>query len=269
MKKTFGWKVFVYFLCGSFLLLMNGFPGMVAEAKERILPIGEMVSKGEVKYEARENVWKGVESSNFPIFQGTKIKTQKGSAIVTLSNDRQVDIGPNTLFYFDQNERFVLSQGGIEFRIPSDSEINFKIGNLSISKTRTLQATKGPSSAPAIAEETMGSISVHTNGSVTVKSLKGKLTVMNQERVVLSALSPKDSVTIPSVAVGGKPAVMLAQTGGDLGSNGTEDDEEIIFGMSGKTVLLVLGGMIGLGLLGWVAYEAFSEHDHDHVPVCP
>ena len=209
MKKIFGCKIFIYFLCGSFLLMMNGFPRMVAEAKERVLPVGEMVSKGEVKFEARENVWKGVESSHFPIFQGTRIKTEKGNAVITLSNNSQMEIGPNSLFSFDQNERFVLSQGGVEFRIPSDSEINFKVGNLSILKTRTLQATKGPSAAPAITEETMGSISVHANGSVTVKSLKGKLTLMNQDRVVLAALSPKDSVTIPSIAVGGKPSVML------------------------------------------------------------
>jgi hypothetical protein len=269
MEKTFGRKVFVYFLCGSLLFLMNGFPGMVG-AKERILPVGEMVSKGDVKYEARENVWKGVESSNFPIFQGTKIKTQKGSALVTLSNDSQVEIGPNSLFYFNHDERFVLSQGSVEFRIPSDSEINFKVGNLSILKTRTLQAAKGPSAAPSIAEETMGSISVHANGSVTVKSLKGKLSVMNQERVVLSALSSKDSVTIPSTAVVGKPAapVMLAQVGGDGGSNGVEEGL-VIFGMPGKTVLLGLGGAVGLGLSVWGLSEVFSGGGGgDETPVC-
>jgi len=32
---------------------MNGFPKMVAEAKEMNLPIGEMISRGEVKFEAR------------------------------------------------------------------------------------------------------------------------------------------------------------------------------------------------------------------------
>jgi len=267
MKKTLGCRAFIYFLCGSFLLLMNGFPTMVAGAKERILPIGEMVSKGEVKYEAREKVWKGVESSNFPIFQGTRIKTQKGTAVVTLSNDSQVEIGPNSLFYFDQNERFVLSQGGVEFRIPPDSEINFKVGNLSISKTRTLQATKGPSSAPAIGEESMGSISVHGNGAVTVKSLKGKLTVMNQERVVLSALSPKDSVTIPSTAVGGKPAVMLAQVGGDDGGGNGEGESS---SERERTLLWIALGAVGLGLAGWGAYLLFDHEDnHDNVPVCP
>ena len=148
MKKRFGLNVFIYFLCVSFLIMMSGFPRTIAEAKEKGLPIGEMVSKGEVKFEARENVWKGVESSHFPIFQGTKIKTEKGIAIVTLSNNSQIEVSPNSLFSLDQDDRFVLSQGSIEFRIPSASEINFKVGNLSILKSRTLQATKDPSAAP-------------------------------------------------------------------------------------------------------------------------
>ncbi len=63
---------------------------MVAEAKEIGRPVGEMVSRGEVKFESRESVWKNVEPSHFPIFQGAKIKTKKGGSIVTLTNDSQV-----------------------------------------------------------------------------------------------------------------------------------------------------------------------------------
>lgn len=141
--------------------MMNGFPEMAAEAKERGFPIGEMVSKGEVKFEARENVWKKVESSHFPIFQGTKIKTDKGIAVIALSDNSQIEVGANSLFSFDQNDRFVLFQGSIEFRIPSDSEINFKVGNFSILKSRVLQATKDPSAAPPNGEETIGSANIH------------------------------------------------------------------------------------------------------------
>ena len=265
MRKKIGFKVFIYFLCGSFLLLMDGFPRMVAEAKDKVLPIGEMVSKGEVKFEARENVWKGVESSHFPIFQGTRIKTEKGMAVITLSNNSQIEISPNSLFSFDQHERFVLSQGGIEFRIPSGSEINFKVGNLSVQNSRTLQAAKNPSAGPAIGEETMGSISIHANGSVTVKSSKGKLTLMNQDRVVLAALSSKDSVTIPSTTVKGKPPVMVAQVG-----EGTDSAETgTILGMSGATPLIIVGGMVLLGLSAWGLAEIFSGGGGDEGPVCP
>ena len=264
MKKRFGFKVFIYFLCGSFLLMMNGFPRSIAEAKEKVIPIGEMVSKGEVKFEARENVWKGVESSHFPIFQGTKIKIEKGVAFITLSNNSQIEISPNSLFSFDQNDRFVLSQGSIEFRIPSGSEINFKVGNLSILKSRILQATKDPSAVPPIGEETIGSISINADGSVTVKSMKGKLTIMNQDRVVLAALSSKDSVTIPSTTVGGKPPVMVAQVGEAAPAAGAET----IFGASVTTVVAVVAGAAAIGGIA-VAVSAAGGGGGGEEPVCP
>ena len=90
MKKGMLFKTFIYFLSISFLLLTNGFPTIVAEAAERGIPIGEMVSKGDVNFEARENVWKKVEPSHFPIFQGVKIKTEKGIAAVALGNNSHI-----------------------------------------------------------------------------------------------------------------------------------------------------------------------------------
>jgi hypothetical protein len=69
MKPGNGQKVLVYFLSASFLLMMNGLPRMAAGATERGIAIGEMISKGEVKFEARENVWRSVEPSHFPVIQ--------------------------------------------------------------------------------------------------------------------------------------------------------------------------------------------------------
>jgi len=242
---------------------MNGFPKAFAEAKERLLPIGEMVSKGEVKFEARQNVWKGVESSHFPIFQGTKIKIEKGIAFLTLSNNSQIQVSPKSLFFFDQNDRFVLSQGSIEFRIPSASEVDFKVGNLSILKSRTLQATKGPSVVPSSEEETMGSISIHANGNVTVKCIQGKLTIMDQGRVVLAALSSKDSVTIPFSTVGGKPPVMVAQVGEVAAGAGAGT----IFGASTMTVIAVVAGAAVIA--GGVVAAASAGGGGDEEVVCP
>jgi hypothetical protein len=264
MKEKYGLRVFIYFLCVSFLITMSGFPRMVAEAKERVLPVGEMVSKGEVKFEARENVWKGVESSHFPIFRGTRVKVEKGIAFITLSNNSQIEVSPNSLFSLDQKDQLVLSQGSIGFRIPSTSEINFKVGNLSILKSRTLQAAKDPSTAYPSNEETIGSISIHGNGSVTVKSVKGKLTIMNQDRAVLSSLSSKDSVTIPSITVGGEPPVMVAQVGGE----GTPPGEEGK-GKNTNTMMYVGAGLLGLGgiIAGFVA--AGGGGGGGGAPVCP
>jgi hypothetical protein len=92
IKRGFGFRALVYALYVSFLLLSNGFHIMVAEAKEIGRPIGEMVLRGEVKFESRESVWKNVEPSHFPIFQGAKITTEKGGSVVTLTNDSQVPV---------------------------------------------------------------------------------------------------------------------------------------------------------------------------------
>jgi len=263
MKKRFGFKLLIYFLCVSFLVMMSGFPRRVAGAKERVLPMGEMVSQGEVKFEARQNVWKGVESSHFPIFQGTRIKVEKGVAFITLSNNSQIEVSPGSLFSLDQNDQLVLSQGSIDFRIPSTSEINFKVGNLSILKSRTLQATKDPLAFPPNGEETIGSISIHANGSVTIKSTQGKLTIMNQDRVVLSALSSKDSVTIPSMTVGDKPRVMVAQVG-DTGPGQGEGTKNTT-----KTMMYVGAGLLGVGGIAAIIAAGAGGGTSGHGVVCP
>jgi len=244
--------------------MMNGFSRTIAEAREKTLPIGEMISKGEVKFEARQNVWKSVESSHFPIFQGTKIKTEKGIAFITLSNNSQIEISPHSLFSFDRDGQFVLSQGSINFRIPSASELNFKVGNLSILKSRVLQATKDPSAVPSSSEETIGSISIHSDGSVTVKCIQGKLTIMDQGRVVLAALSSKDSVTIPSTTVGVKPPVMVAQVGEAAAVAGAET----IFGVSTTTVIAIVAGAAAIGGIVAIATSAAAGPAAE-VPACP
>jgi len=60
MKKGLIFKMFVYFLSVSFLLLMNEFPRMIAEADQNI-PVGQMVSRGGVKFEVSKNSWEKVE----------------------------------------------------------------------------------------------------------------------------------------------------------------------------------------------------------------
>jgi len=267
MRKGIISRVFVYFLCVSFLLMMNGFQIVGVEAKDKGIPIGEMVSKGEVKFEARDNVWKEVESSYFPIFPGTRIKTEKGVAIITLSNNSQIQVSSNSLFSFDQDDRFILTQGNIEFRIPPPSEINFKVGNLSILKSRTLQAAKNPFISSPKDEDTLGSISFHSNGAVTVKSIQGRLSILNQDRVVLAALSSKDSMTLPSITVGGPSKVMVAQAP-PLETLPAAIGE----GFSGLTTGALAG--VGVGAFGIIGGATFASTSGGvgggaGVPICP
>jgi hypothetical protein len=112
----------------------------------------------------------------------------------------------------------------------------------------------------------IGSISIHANGSVTVKTIQGKLSILNQDHVVLAALSSKDSVTIPSITVGGKPPVRVAVVGETIAGEGGGT----IFGASVTTVIAVLvgaGAIAGI-VVGAVALHKHHKHEEEEVPVC-
>jgi hypothetical protein len=247
---------------------MSGFHSLVVEAKERGIPIGEMVSKGEVNFEVRENVWKKVESSHFPLFQGIKIKTEKGVAAVSLENNCHIEVGQNSLLSFDQNDRLYLFQGQINFRISSTAELNFKIGKLTVTKSHSLQAFKGPKVASLKNEETIGSISIHSNGSVTIKSIQGQISILDQERTVLATLPSQDSLTIPSTIVKNPSKTMVAQVGetgkSSLGKEEKESKGFVLWGMDGETWGWMAGGVLGLGGSGAIVGTIISsEKDPD------
>ena len=265
MKKRTVLKVFVYFLCASFLLLMNDFPRILATAADKGFPIGEMVSKGEVSFEARENVWKKVEPSHFPVFQGTKIKTERGTSILALKDNCQVEVGQNSLFTFDQNSRLHLLKGSIDFRIPAAASLEFKIGNILVSPSGSLQASKSPSVPLPKIEEAIGSILIHANGAVTVKSLKGSLSILSQDGVVLAALSPTDSVTVPSATVKNPSPVMVAQATQTAGQVESKEKGRIPAWVWIGGGLALAGAAAGLGIY---LYNEHHEH-HRHLLICP
>ncbi len=202
MKKRFLTRFFVYFLCISLLLMGNGFHGMVADADPNI-PVGQMVSRGGVKFEVSKKSWEKVETP-FPVFEGMKIRTEKGEAVLTLAEKTRIEIGSDSLFYFDQRDQFNLLEGKISFRIQPDVPLRFKVGNVWISKSYPLQTAKDSSVVLTKDKEFAGSILTHTKGSVTVKSTQGSLHVTSQDGTVLALLSTGESITLPSVVVSPK-----------------------------------------------------------------
>jgi hypothetical protein len=273
MEHRFLFRIFNYFLCFSFFLLTTGFSTIVAEAREIKLPIGEMVSRGEVKFEARERVWKNVEPSHFPVFQGLKIKTEKGGAIISLANNNQIEVGQNSVVSFDQKDRLHLFQGRIDFRISSPENISFKVGNLIVVKTPSLQAAQKPALTSQKYEAAIGAIFVRPNGGVTIQSTQGQLTILNQERIVLAAVSSKESLTIPSTIVekppAGKtpPGIMIAQVG-DTEPAAPEGAPAAAKGAS--TGGFSWGwGAVGLAFLGIGGILAASGGGGGGGPVCP
>ena len=245
-KRGFLFKSGTCFLCFAFLLMMNGFSVPLARAKEKTFPIGEMVSRGEVQFEAREKVWRDVERSYFPVFQGVKIKTEKGAATISLADHNQVEMGQNSIISFDRKDQIRLYRGRVLFRISLQKDLSLRVGNLLVIGAGHLQAAQGPAVIPPKGEEAIGSLSLHSNGSLTIQSTQGRLSVLSQDRKVLAALSSKDSLTIPSAIVqkpvGEKASpLIMAQVG----------DEEIAAkpetygGLSAKT-----WGIVGLAVLG-------------------
>jgi hypothetical protein len=267
MARRFIGKTFIYSLSISFLLLTSGFHTMVVEANEIGRPIGEMISRGEVKFEVRENVWKNVEPSPFPIFQGVRMKTEKGASMITLENNGQIEVGQNSLFSFDRDDRMHLSQGTVNFRFPCPTELSFKVGDLTVGKYRSVQASKNPLAISQVSEETIGSISVHPNGSITVKSIQGSLSVVNTEHAVLAALSSKDTVTIPSVAAKSPSKVMVAQAGETTSTPETEKCE--FLGISTWGWVGIIGGAAAVGAIAGVLASRSSHHEEAVPVVCP
>jgi|GEM_PF-1606450 len=287
MRKRIFCRLFIHFLCLSLLFLVSGFSGRGrdAEARDRDIPIGEMVSKGDVRFEARENQWKNVEPSYFPIFHGIKIRTEKGVAIVSLANNSQVELGPDSTVFFEQSNRLNLSQGNLDFRISPASETSIRVRSLSITLPRPQTASKGPSAASGNRQEAIGSINIHPNGAVTVRSIQGSFSILGQDRTVLATLSSKDMVTIPSATSSGTQK--LAQAGdtreekkdpplaggavaGAAGgaAAGAAAGTAGLAGLS-SLAMLGLGTAIGgtLGLMGYVIYE--NNQEKCCCPKCP
>ncbi|MFH1758746.1 MAG: hypothetical protein ABH969_11960 [Pseudomonadota bacterium] len=167
-------------------------------------------------------------------------------ATISLANHSQVEMGQNSVISFNQKDQLRLYRGQVDFRISLRQDLSLMVGNLIVIGTAPLQAAQRPAVITPRGEEAIGSLHIHANGSLTIRSTQGQLTVLNQDRKVLAALSPKDSLTIPSTIVekpvGKKaPPVMVAQVG----------DEEIpaqpekYGGLSAKT-----WGVIGLAVVG-------------------
>jgi len=245
-KQGFLFKAFSCFLGIAFSLFMGRFSTTLAEGKGKNIPIGEMVSRGEVKFEAREKIWKDTEPSYFPVLPGVKIKTGKGSATISLGAHHQVEIGQNSIICFEQKDQLRLYRGRVDFRISGPKDLSLRAGNLIVIGTLPLQAAQSPAMTTPRTAEVKGSLLLLANGSLSIKGDQGQLSVLNRDRKVLAVLSPKESLTIPATIVerpAGEKAlpVLMAQVGDEEAAA----QPEKYGGLSAKT-----WGVIGLVVLG-------------------
>jgi hypothetical protein len=196
-----------------------------------------------------------------------RIKTEKGASLITLEGNRQIEVRENSLLSFDRNDQMHFTQGTIDFRLPSTAKLSFKVGDLTVMPSKSLHASKTPSAVSPKNEATIGSISVHSSGAVTVESLQGSLSVLNQKRAVLASLSSKDAITLPSVTVNVPSNVMMAQAGEKTRDPGEPPK------FLGVPIWIWTVTISGVAIVAIIVIAATSYHhgggDGTAVPVCP
>ena len=237
----------------SIFLLVAGGHVLAENAKARNLPIGEMVSRGEVRFEAKLDAWKPVEPFHFPVFKGVKLKTEKGVSVIALANQSQVEMKQHSLVSFNQEDQMTLLQGGIHFRIPASAQMSLNVGNLSIIKSVPHRTANHETMEPNRIGETIGSTSIRQSGSLAVKSIRGTLSILDQDQIVLASLGPGDILAVPSAIVFGR------QKDDEIPEEGWvwEDIEEEVW-----PAILLNAGMIG-------GISKASSDDDDDAPFCP
>ena len=214
VNKNVACRALVCFLCVCFVLV--GSAVLVSAAgggKERNTPIGEMVSRGDVSFEAKGKRWARPEAIHFPVFKGMKVKTGKGTALITLTNSSQIEVTSNSGLSLTQEDQISILQGTVNFRIPITAQTKVTIGDLSVMRSPHLQASKSDPPIFQKMEEAIGTVYIRPNGSLVVKSQRGSISVVDKNRNVLASLPSQDSVTFPSAKVFGKDKVMVAQAG--------------------------------------------------------
>jgi len=168
------------------------------------LPIGTVISQGNIKMEVKDKVWRTLDSSFSPILKGKKIRIENGSARISLSNNGLIEVSPNSLLLFEHEGQLNLLEGGIHFKIPAAAQMNFKIGGLSVRKSDRLTSQKGLTTALIREEGSEGFLFLHPDGSLRVRSVQGSLSISDHENRLLTTLPPNEPITITPKILSGK-----------------------------------------------------------------
>jgi hypothetical protein len=114
-------------------------------------------------------------------------------------------------------------------------------------------------------EEAIGSILIHSNGAVTIKSTKGSLSILSEDRVVVATLSPRNTVTLPSVIVKTPARTMVAQAGETAREVEKKEERRL-----DAWYWWVGGGVLAAGVGAGVGIWYHNKKDHKECrPICP
>ncbi len=263
--KKFYFKLFIWFSCFSHIFIWEGFLPTLSWGQDKKLPIGEIITRGEVQFSVKENIWKNIEPNYFPLFSGMKIKTRKGLANIFLKNQSHVELSKDTLIVIADMDNIRLLHGKIDFRIPARANFKMHLGNLVIQKASSQHASQGNYAA---GEEVIGGLNLTTHGAMTISLIKGKVSVIDHQQRVLAPLSPRDSLTIPASLVN-KPRqekiipLKIAQ----VGEEELAAEPEKYAGISVKTWGII--GLAALGATGALIAAGSGGGGGGGAPACP
>lgn len=104
-------------------------------------------------------------------------------------------------------------------------------------KSPQLQAYANPAPIFPRMEESIGSLSFRANGSLFIKSDRGSLSVLDQDRNVLASLPSKESATLLPLKGSGNGRIMVAQAGGPLPHvKKMQDELKTVYGLDSRDV---------------------------------
>lgn len=263
--KKFYFKFLVVVLCFIHFFIWGGILPTLSWAKDKNPPIGEIIVRGEVQYEIKENNWKNIEFSYFPLFPGMKIKTKKGLANIFLRDHSNVELNKDTSILITDINNLRLLQGRIDFRIPAQANLKLHLGNLVVQKAIFRQAAQRNYLA---GEEVLGTLTLHAHGAVTINNIKGNISILDQNQRVLAALSQKDSLTIPSSLAHKPPPEKIAPIKiAQVGEEEIAAEPEKYAGISVKTWGII--GLAALGATGALIAAGGGGGGGGGAPACP
>ncbi len=127
-----------------------------------------------------------------------------------------------------------------------------------------LETGKNSSAVFSGHQENTGYLSIASNGSMTLKSIEGKLSILDRERKVLAVLSSNESVAVSSSSDSKDQKIVIVQVPASSGFGYSGGGE--FLGMSAGSWGVLAAGALGLGGMGVYTGQTDTK---DPAPICP
>ncbi len=234
-------KFFILFI--SAFILTNFFSPFSSASAQSVLTLGEIQTSGSVFIESSYGKWLP-SAKTYPLLQGTKIKTEEGSASIHFSNGSRVDLSKNTMAVIegspsDYSVRLV--SGVIAFNINPASSLTVSTASTDVyvnSRKGLVQKVSQES-----AGWSLGAVSVTDKGT-EVKSISGKIFV-SVSASDMKLVAPGETLFVGSDGKHKTYAVQAVTGAGAMaGYSSGEQLAAIIIGTSEAVTVGALSGWV-------------------------